>query len=729
MRAFVLVTAAVAAAVLCTGCWSMGCNLHRYPPHRDERAIWGFRLAHDAEEPPAIGAPETAAADSTTNTAPDTLETATAETGGNTDEPAGINIDMVFVEGGTFTMGCTPKPGSKYDCTTSEEPHRVTVSDFFIGRHEVTQGLWVAVMGNNPSRFTGDDSLPVDLVDWNDAQEFIRKLNAMTGRKYRLPTEAEWEYAARGGNQSEGYMYSGSDSLGEMVWAWYAGRVSGTYPAGTKIANELGIHDMTGNVQEWVNDWYGKYYYRSSPATNPAGPQTGKYRVLRGGSWNSGWTAMPVFSRSFAAPDTLSPEKTIQMAYIARGNGLKKDFRIGRYEVTQKLWKSVMGNNPSQFTGDDDLPVENVKRDDVYIFIERLKEKTGKGYRLPTAAEWEYAARGGIWRKGYRFSGSDDVYEVAWYYGNSDGKTRPVGTRLPNELGIYDMSGNVSEMVKGTYLTYGGSWKYGSTYCRVSSGGQRMEYDRSSSCGFRLASNIKDDIKIDLVSIDGGIFTMGCTPEEGNVCNKDDLPAREVAVDDFFISRYEVTQELWKKVMGWNPSNRKGNNLPVETVTWNDVEKFISELNRNTGKKYRLPTEAEWEYAARGGNKSKGYKYSGGNVVDKVAWYGGTTTHRVGAKQANELGIHDMSGNVDEWTSDVYGDGGSGSSPKADPQCCPPDTFRVVCCGRSSGSSTSRVVRGGSSSSNEKYCRVSSRGSNYHVSGNSKLGFRLAHDQ
>jgi hypothetical protein len=205
---------------------------------------------------------------------------------------------------------CKKELGDAWD---NEKPaHNVTLSDYMIAKTEVTQGLWIAVMGTNPSYFKGYD-LPVESVSWDDCQEFIKKLNQLTGKTYRLPTEAEWEYAARGGKKSKGYQYAGGNSIKEV--AWYNGNTGyGTHPVGQKQPNELGLYDMSGNVWEWCQDWYDSY--ASSSQTNPTGPTSGSYRVLRGGSWDYGVGECRVSNREASNPSFRSGGRGFRLVLV-----------------------------------------------------------------------------------------------------------------------------------------------------------------------------------------------------------------------------------------------------------------------------------------------------------------------------------------------------------------------------------------------------------------------------
>jgi formylglycine-generating enzyme required for sulfatase activity len=219
--------------------------------------------------------------------------------------PVEISTDMVFVDGGTFTMGCD-------DCGSKNAmpAHTVSLDGFYIGKYEVTQELWLEVTGNNPSDCYYEDAdlparRPVETVSWDDVQEFISKLNCMTGKNYRLPTEAEWEYAARGGANSRNYIYSGGNDLDAV--AWHRGNATGkTWQVGGRQPNELGLYDMSGNVGEWVADRYAGDYYASSPRENPKGPSSSEFaeRVYRGGTYYfNSEVALRVFYRGYSVPD------------------------------------------------------------------------------------------------------------------------------------------------------------------------------------------------------------------------------------------------------------------------------------------------------------------------------------------------------------------------------------------------------------------------------------------
>ncbi len=427
---------------------------------------------------------------------------------------------------------------------------------------------------------------------------------------------------------------------------------------------------------------------------------------------------------------------------------------IGQTEVTQELWEAVMGDNPSRHKGIH-KPVHYVSWDQCQRFIEKLRQITGKSFRLPTEAEWEYAARGGNQSMGYKFSGSDKADKVAWF---DRKKPEDVAQKLPNELGIYDMSGNVKEWCLDRYWDYsdqaqtnpvskngakcvnrGGSWVYEAAVCRVSYRACSLPDERLYNIGLRLAlpdeqqqtedlfeqsqrqkystkpyeqisvppteSFTVNGVTFTMIGVDGGTFTMGATKEQGKDANDSEKPAHEVTLNSFQIGQTEVTQDLWVAVMGENPSYFKGGNLPVECVCWLLANRFIVKLRELTGRNFRMPTDAEWEYAARGGSKSQHYKYCGSDKVGDVAWYENNTsgrftpesefgTHPVAQKKPNELGIYDMSGNVWEWCSDSQYD--------YDPE---PLTNPEVYI----GSKKHYMIRGGGWRSKDKDCRVSRR--------------------
>jgi len=405
-----------------------------------------------------------------------------------------LSINMMCVEGGTFTMG------------DGDNAHPVTLSSYSIGQTEVTQALWEAVMGTNPSANTTSKQLPVTNISWYACQEFIKKLNQQTGMRFRLPTEAEWEYAARGGQKSKGYTYAGSNDLKEV--AWYNGNSGNTLHAvAQKKPNELGIYDMSGNVWEWCHDWYASY-----PTThqyNPLGPEVGQVvgkryiRMFRGGSYGYAAAYHQNTFRDITSPEpdkgaanlglrlVLSDEvnfKTIHvndtlafhMMDVKGGTfmmGADKaevnpelaatpvhpvtlsDYYVGETQITQVLWMTIMGTSirdelekgGGDYLGEgDDYPMYAISWYDCQEFISKLNQQTGLQFSMPTEAEWEYAARGGQLSRGYQYAGSDNLDEVAWHTGNSKKigdkvAVSPVKLKKPNELGLYDMTGNIWE--------------------------------------------------------------------------------------------------------------------------------------------------------------------------------------------------------------------------------------------------------------------------------------------
>ena len=327
-----------------------------------------------------------------------------------------------------------------------------------------------------------------------------------------------------------------------------------------------------------------------------------------------------------------------------------------------------MGNNLSYFKGDN-LPVENVSWNEVQEFLKKLNARNdGYRYRLPTEAEWEYAARAGT------AGDTGNLNAEAWYSANSGIKTHPVGEKQASAWGLYDMKGNVGEWVQDwegdyptgaqtdpqgpdsgiTKIVRGGSWgrSLDGTLPSASYSDHFTPSYRNSDTGFRLlrepipsAAKIDAEKKItaeEFVAIRPGTFMMGDTTQHQVTITK-----------GFEMGKYEVTQAQWQALMGNNPSYFKGDNLPVENVSWNDTQEFLKKLNaRNDGYRYRLPTEAEWEYAARAGTTGDSGNL---NAVARSSANSGIKTHPVVERQPNAWGLYDMVGNVSEWVQDWSG--------------------------------------------------------------------------
>ncbi len=491
----------------------------------------------------------------------------------------GVSFTMSKVDGGTFTMGVAPKDevrANKFGqlIPTCRMPfHKVTLHDYYIGTTEVTLALWEAVMEEKVPNTDGyDPNIAMFNVSWADCHKFIKKLNTITGKNFRLPTEAEWEFAAKGGNKSQNYIYAGSNNIDEVAWHETSGKV---HSVAQKAPNELGIYDMSGNVQEICEDYnepcdYKEEIYIKS-IIDPQGPPCGYGRVVRGchANHDDGYL---ISSRTFTpentylytitgfrlALDKSTPKTIIQknksllnkknqidtfkvrgvsfcMVKVEKGTftmgatpeqGLYaydnekpthkvtlNEYYIGTTEVTQALWNAVMNEkNQKKLIQESkyihgkgpQCPVYGIYYHEIKIFLSKLNDLTGKKFRLPTEAEWEYAARGGNKSQNYIYAGSDNIDEVAWYEEMTIGKVHSVAQKAPNELGIYDMSGNVSEIIGEDYRQYtaesqtntiseyhiyncyrGGGCRDYARCCRVS---YRSKYTPDKNIwGFRLA--------------------------------------------------------------------------------------------------------------------------------------------------------------------------------------------------------------------------------------------------
>ncbi len=409
-----------------------------------------------------------------------------------------LQFQVQWIPPGSFLMGT---PESEAHRGIDEGPPReIELSNgFHMGVYEVTQKQFASIMGYNPSAFQQDshaENRAVESVSWLECKEFIRRLNLYNVGHFRLPTEAEWEYACRAGTTSPYYWGEVSENWEAYRHAWINSRsFATTHPVGTKPPNPWGLHDMAGNVWEWCADWYGPYSNISK--TDPTGPEEGAMKVFRGGSFydfahsaRSGnrhrhsiderytaigfrivWeeNARPLeSSKVFKLGDNLLlelqhiPAGSFVMGSQQSESGRQNDegpahevtvsssYYIGRFEITQAQWEKVMGFNPSAFqriTGASNLPVDRVTWFEAVEFTKALSASFPGQFRLPTEAEWEYACRAGSSTR-YPWGDEPKLSEIekrGWFNSRAEATPHPVGRKLPNDWGLFDMHGNVWE--------------------------------------------------------------------------------------------------------------------------------------------------------------------------------------------------------------------------------------------------------------------------------------------
>ena len=572
-----------------------------------------------------------------------------------------LDFKWIHVESGHYMMGT-----DRYDAFGESKPlHEVEIDEFWISDIEITRNMWFRVMNHHTKDValngpmsklmeeTGD--VPITDISYYEAVEFCNKLSEITGLECRLPTDAEWEYAARGGHKSMGYLYSGSDEIDDV--AWYNRSLASE--EGNKLAlpkphkvrskepNELDIYDMSGNVSEYCLDYYDKDYYKHSPVKNPKGPDIAnadllhkrRYgrlvcnedypRVMRGGSYASTDYYCTTFARKpMEHPNSGSPD-------------------VGFRVVRSKSKSPVGGKTPPPGDDDDDdddeiEPPGNPPSPETYLVLDQseldVDNNAGSfevGYTIINPKGCAVSATkdpGDRWLRcdvtqGYE-RGTINIHVTRFM----QDETRSSTITVLYEDGLHELV--VSQKGKDSRVD-------GNPPPQPKEGRKRI-------------TEKVNGVEFHIIPVEGD---MSNTYGFGNI-------------SDFYIAETEVTQELWNAVMGdldrRTLSRGKGDDYPMYGITYHEAEEFCRRLNAIPRAccgfvVYSLPSGGEWKYAANGGKYSSDYRYSGGDDIDQVAWYtdnsyvdslGCKAAHPVKGKRPNKLGLYDMSGNVQEWTTD-----------------------------------------------------------------------------
>ena len=628
-------------------------------------------------------------------------------------------IEMLLVPAGTFMMGCSPS--LQDGCYDHENPvHQVTLSrPFYLGRHEVTQAQWTAVMGSNPSHFhSPSDQVPlaqvrdrpVEQVSWSMAQQF----NAATG--LRLPTEAEWEYACRGGTTTA-FNYDSDDGNTADAFAWVNwNSFNQTRPVGQKLPNDLGLHDMHGNVYEWVNDWYAADYYLTSSAIDPSGPATGSNFVLRGGAWleypfacrssNRFFGTGGMTSRGFRVARTAVGDDapTLRMVtpdhgpivggtsitIVGTALGGVQGVTIGGQPATQFVQVDSTTITATTPPGDSDGPRLVVVTTSAGTAV-LAGGFTYQGPTITAIVPDNGPITGGtsITIHGVRLDGVQGVTiggvsatQIIGIDANTITATTPPSKGEGSRDVVVTTTAGTGTLPDGFTYRVPGAWATvleASPDPAVVTDGNLRAAIIATGLPWRVRDNAS---QIEMLLVPPGTFMMGCSPMIGSTgwvpCWSDgrEEPVHQVTLTQpFYLGRYEVTQAQWAAVMGSNPSFFQSESpevpasqvpsRPVETVGWEMIQQF----NAATG--LRLPTEAEWEYACRAGTTTTFNNGSNSDaMLSTLAWWGANAlgqTRPVGQKLPNALGLHDMHGNVTELVNDWYSTDYYSQSPSIDP--------------------------------------------------------------
>jgi formylglycine-generating enzyme required for sulfatase activity len=601
-------------------------------------------------------------------------------------------MEMLLIPPGSFQMGCCEEYESSYSL-----PHTVTITEaFYLGRFEVTQAQWQAQTGSNPSTFqypstqvpSSQVSLrPVETVSWD---MIAGSAGFLSRTGFRLPTEAEWEFAYRAGTTTEFHGFTGypngtnDDELASRI-AWYrgpglCGTGCQTRPVGGKAGNGFGLHDMGGNVLEWVNDWHSANYYASSPPLNPSGPLTGTARTLRGGSW---YSKFPNQVGSYVRGPEFPSSTHFDLGFrVARSVRLplsavfpKSGLTTGGSIITLS-GSDLLGTSAIRIGGVEALNITVV--DSTTVTAVTPPGSSGLKSIVVTTPDGE-----AVLRDSFTYV---DVQVPSW---------ATLIEAVPDPTVVWDPA------LRAALGDTGLAWKV---------------RDKGTN--------------VEMMLIPPGVFQMGCSPSNQSSCGSEEYPVHLVTLSNaFYLSRFEVTQLQWQAIMGSNPSFFKSESTevplsqvlhrPVERVSWNMISGADGFLAR-TG--FRLPSEAEWEFAFRGGSSAAHPGYLGApsgwsddTLVRDIAWYSSNSvdqTRPVGGKAGNGFGLHDMGGNVWEWVGDWYGANYYAVSPPLNPP------------GPSVGSL--RLLRGGSWTQPPGAMRASTRVGYSPSDAYLSVGFRVA---